>query len=92
MLRTDTAKVFTTGRSQAVRLPKAYRFSCKEVCVRHDAVTGDVILSSRPDFWDGFFALYDTSEVPADFMSDADRNQGQQSQGLATRVHIGFYR
>ncbi|MEN9560146.1 MAG: hypothetical protein RLZZ502_1357, partial [Pseudomonadota bacterium] len=23
----DVAKVFTTGRSQAVRLPKAYRFS-----------------------------------------------------------------
>ena len=25
----DVAKVFTTGRSQAVRLPKAYRFDPK---------------------------------------------------------------
>ena len=30
----DTAKVFMTGRSQAVRLPKAFRFECDEVCIR----------------------------------------------------------
>ena len=29
----DTAKVFTTGRSQAVRLPKAYRFNTDEVTI-----------------------------------------------------------
>ncbi len=27
----DVAKVFMSGRSQAVRLPKAYRFDCDEV-------------------------------------------------------------
>ncbi len=27
----EIAKVFTTGRSQAVRLPKKYRFHCSEV-------------------------------------------------------------
>jgi virulence-associated protein VagC len=26
----STAKVFTTGRSQAVRIPKEYRFACDE--------------------------------------------------------------
>jgi len=31
---TDTAKIFTTGRSQAVRLPKAYRFDTAEVLKR----------------------------------------------------------
>ena len=31
----DTAKIFTSGRSQAVRLPKEYRFEGKEVIVRH---------------------------------------------------------
>jgi antitoxin VapB len=31
----DTAKIFTTGRSQAVRLPRKYRFSGREVVVRH---------------------------------------------------------
>ena len=32
-LTLDTAKVFTTGRSQAVRLPKAYRFDTNEVTI-----------------------------------------------------------
>ena len=29
----STAKVFTTGRSQAVRLPKEFRFDTKEVYI-----------------------------------------------------------
>ena len=29
----STAKVFTTGRSQAVRLPKAFRFATDEVTI-----------------------------------------------------------
>jgi antitoxin VapB len=29
-----TAKVFKTGRSQAVRLPKEFRFKSDEVCIR----------------------------------------------------------
>lgn len=31
----DTARLFQSGRSQAVRLPKAYRFSGSEVIVKH---------------------------------------------------------
>ena len=31
----DTARLFQSGRSQAVRLPKEYRFSCSEVVVKH---------------------------------------------------------
>ena len=31
-----TAKVFTTGRSQAIRIPKAYRFTCDEVLIERD--------------------------------------------------------
>lgn len=77
---TQTAKVFTTGRSQAVRLPFEYRFDVKEVYIRRDPVTGDVILSRRPDSWEGFFALDATTDVPADFMSEADRNQGEHAR------------
>lgn len=77
---TQTAKVFITGRSQAVRLPLEFRFEEKEVYIRRDPVTGDVILSRRPESWDGFFALYETTNVPADFMSEADRNQGEQTR------------
>ena len=32
-LALPTAKVFTTGRSQAVRLPKAFRFDTDEVTI-----------------------------------------------------------
>ena len=31
----DTAKLFQSGRSQAVRLPKEYRFQVSEVAVKH---------------------------------------------------------
>ena len=31
----DTARIFLSGRSQAVRLPKEYRFEGDEVVVRH---------------------------------------------------------
>ncbi len=31
----DTARLFQSGRSQAVRLPKQYRFAGTEVVVRH---------------------------------------------------------
>ena len=70
-----TAKLFTTGRSQAVRLPLEFRFEGKEVFVRRDPKTGDVILSRKPDSWDGLFELYGASDVPADFMGPADRSQ-----------------
>jgi antitoxin VapB len=76
----DTAKLFTTGRSQAVRLPREYRFEGSEVFIRRDPRTGDVVLSRRPDSWDGFFALDATTEVPADFMTEADRNQGEHDR------------
>lgn len=42
---TKTAKLFSNGRSQAVRLPAEFRFEGKEVCIRRDQATGDVILS-----------------------------------------------
>ncbi len=31
----DTARLFMSGRSQAVRLPKEYRFEGAEIVVRH---------------------------------------------------------
>ena len=75
----QTAKIFTTGRSQAVRLPLEYRFDEKEVYIRRDPATGDVILSRRPESWDGLFALDASADVPADFMTQADRNQGEHA-------------
>ena len=72
----ETAKIFMNGRSQAVRLPAKYRFDAKEVFIRQDAKTGDVILSRRPDNWDSFFALLKDAEVPDDFLTPESRDQG----------------
>jgi antitoxin VapB len=72
----QTAKLFINGRSQAVRLPAAYRFDTQEVFIRKDPSTGDVILSRRPDDWAGFLAATDAATVPTDFLSPADRSSG----------------
>jgi antitoxin VapB len=66
------AKLFMNGRSQAVRLPAAYRFDCKEVFIRRDRVSGDIVLSRKPESWDDFFKLADTADIPQDFMADRD--------------------
>jgi len=43
----DSAKVFMTGRSQAVRLPKAYRFDTDEVLIERKP-GGAVLLRPKP--------------------------------------------
>ena len=47
------AKLFKNGRSQAVRLPLEFRFDVPEVFIRHDPLTGDVMLSRKPTDWQG---------------------------------------
>jgi len=71
----NTAKLFMNGRSQAVRLPVNFRFDCKEVYIRKDPVTGDVIISKKPNSWDDFFKLIETINVPEDFMSERDNER-----------------
>ena len=76
----QVAKLFTNGRSQAVRLPAAFRFDTKEVFIHRDPQTGDVILSRKPPDWDGFFEALKGAEVPADFLDPTDRDQGTQAR------------
>ena len=47
----DTAKLFINGRSQAVRLPKAYRFEGKEVYVKK-VPEGVLLLPKDQAIWD----------------------------------------
>ncbi len=42
-----TAKVFTTGNSQAIRLPKAYRVDTPEVWISKNEVTGEITLKPK---------------------------------------------
>lgn len=73
-----TAKLFTTGRSQAVRLPKAFRFEGTEVFIRRDPRTGDVVLSRKPVSWQEFFEIAERSPAPADFMAEREDRPAQE--------------
>lgn len=70
-----TAKVFKTGRSQAVRLPAEFRFDTDEVYIHRDPGTGDVILSHKGGWrcWKEYLSQRDLEAVPAEFM--AKRNE-----------------
>ncbi|MBK7615560.1 MAG: AbrB/MazE/SpoVT family DNA-binding domain-containing protein [Vitreoscilla sp.] len=72
------AKLFINGRSQAVRLPVAFRFDAKEVFIRRDPETGEVILSSRPTSWEGFFSMLKSAEAPTSFLNKKERGQKTQ--------------
>ncbi|MCA9289575.1 MAG: antitoxin [Phycisphaerales bacterium] len=68
----DTARIFMNGRSQAVRLPLAYRFDEDEVLITR---VGDmVILYPRHKGW----ALLERGirAFTADFMSERDEPMG----------------
>jgi antitoxin VapB len=64
-----TAKLFKNGRSQAVRLPKEFRFEGKEVAIRRDATTGEVVLTPTADLrrnmsWAELFVVWDSLGAP----------------------------
>ena len=75
---TQTAQLFMNGRSQAVRLPAAYRFSSTEVYIRQDPESGDVILSRKPPTWNAFLSALQNTHVPADFLDKKEREQAGQ--------------
>lgn len=68
------AKIFLNGRSQAVRLPKDFRFDCDEVFVRKQG--DDIILSPKTSTWDEFFdqkSAFDDS-----FLADREQPDHQE--------------
>jgi antitoxin VapB len=73
----DTARLFQSGRSQAVRLPKAYRFEGAEVVVRH--LGNGVLLLPMNDPWamlDAALAAFEpgfqlTREQPSEQLREA---------------------
>ncbi len=69
----ETAKLFVNGRSQAVRLPKEYRFSGNEVYIRK--VGNSVMLFPKEQVWETF--LSGLNSFSDDFLSGG-RNQGEQ--------------
>jgi antitoxin VapB len=81
------AKLFKNGRSQAVRLPKEFRFEGSEVLVRRDPATGDVVISpakAEPELsFDEWFAHYDA--IPDDASEEEYAKLPPQPKNLTTQ-------
>jgi antitoxin VapB len=72
----DTAKIFKSGNSQAVRLPKAYQFDVPEVEIfkRGD----EVVLRKTPQNAARVFELL--SEISNDFMENGRQQPPMQKR------------
>jgi antitoxin VapB len=74
-----SAKLFKNGDSQAVRLPKEFRFKGTEVYLRR--MGNAVVLLPKTKSWD---TLIDSlAKFPADFMSDREQpNKADKRQAF----------
>jgi antitoxin VapB len=61
----ETAKVFWSGRSQAVRLPRAFRVNAGEVRIRRRGRA--IVLEPVPESWEWLDAI--VGELDEDFVS-----------------------
>ena len=69
----DTARIFQNGRSQAVRLPKEYRFDGEQVFIKK---VGDaVMLLPYQDSWQTLFDSLD--QFSDDFMQTREQPEQQ---------------
>ena len=64
-----TAKLFKNGDSQAVRLPKEFRFTGDEVLIKR--VGSAVVLLPKAKSWDTL--IESLEKFPPDFMSDREQ-------------------
>jgi antitoxin VapB len=71
-----TAKIFWSGRSQAVRLPKNFRFDGEEVRIRRHG--NAVILEPLTDNWQWLDAI--TEKLDDDFVQAVREQPGQQDR------------
>lgn len=73
-----TAKLFENGRSQAVRLPKEYRFQGNEVTINK---IGDIVMLLPVDEkWNSFIQALDM--FSEDYMSDRENDDIQERETL----------
>ncbi len=71
----ETAKVFENGRSQAVRLPKKYRFDVDEVVIQQ--LGGAILLAPKESVWQTFMDGLDSF---TDDVFEDGRDQGTQQE------------
>jgi antitoxin VapB len=71
----ETAKLFLNGRSQAVRLPKSYRFDGTEVYIKK--ISGGVLLLPKNEsIWD----IWEQNLMKYDEPFFIERNQPEQQK------------
>jgi antitoxin VapB len=74
----DTAKLFKNGRSQAVRLPKKYRFPGQQVFIKR---VGDaVLLMPEQREWDALIAS--AAQFSDDYMVERDQGEHEARDGM----------
>ena len=69
-----TAKVFSTGNSQAVRLPKAFRVNVAEMWISKNDVSGEITLKPKPklDELEAFIAQLRAMPITDEFLLPRD--------------------
>jgi antitoxin VapB len=72
----DRAKIFWSGRSQAVRLPKDFRFNGEEVRIRRHGSA--VILEPMAEDWSWLDAI--VTKLDEDFVQAANEQPEQQKR------------
>jgi antitoxin VapB len=72
----ETAKIFWSGRSQAVRLPKDFRFQGEEVRIRRHG--NAVILEPLAEDWSWLDAL--AGRLDEDFVRSVDEELAPQER------------
>ena len=74
----DTAKLFVNGGSQAVRLPKEYRFEGDEVYVK-ETPEGVLLLPKDGSVWETWERNIVKYDEP--FMREREQPESQQERG-----------
>jgi antitoxin VapB len=74
----QTAKIFMNGKSQAVRLPKEFRFEGEEVFIKK--VGDTVVLMPKENHWERWIRSW--GKFSDDFMSDRNQPPTQEREGL----------
>ena len=74
----EKARVFWSGRSQAVRLPKEFRFDADEVRIRRRGAA--VILEPIPKDWSWLDALAARGPLDEDFIEAVNEPATPQSR------------
>ena len=74
-----TARIFHSGHSQAVRLPKAFRLAGDEVWISKNEATGEITLTPKKALSeiDAMFQLIESAEVPETFLAERDNDGGE---------------